>query len=73
MTVDKRNKFEEEIFTFRETKSHTVFIYWYGKQVTILSREKAKKFVAKVKIANPVQQQILMAKETGNFKRGNER
>ena len=73
MTVDKRNKFEEEVFTYHETKSGKVFIYWYGKRVTILSHKKAQKFVAKAKRANPIQKQILMAKETGNFKRGNER
>lgn len=71
--VDKRNKFEEEVFTYRETKSGAVFIYWHGQQATVLSQKKAKNFIAKIKKANPVQKQILMAKETGNFKRGNQR
>lgn len=66
-------KLKEEVFTYRETKDSKVFIYWHGKQVTILSKKKAQKFLAKMKNATFLKQQLLMAKETGNFKRGNER
>ncbi len=73
MPVDKRNKLKEGMFTFRETKDDKVFIYWQGKQVAILRQKKAQKFLKKMESADSFQKQLLMAKETGNFKRGNER
>jgi hypothetical protein len=43
-TVDKRNRFDEEVFTYQETKNGKVFICWHGKQVTTLSGQKRKIF-----------------------------
>lgn len=34
--VDKRNRLDEEVFTYSVTKDHKVFIHWLGKQVKIL-------------------------------------
>ncbi|MTI71563.1 MAG: hypothetical protein FH751_15050 [Firmicutes bacterium] len=71
--IDKRNKLEDNVFSFRTTKDGKVFIYWYGKQVTILKGKKAFKFMSKIDRADEKQKQLIMAKETGNFKRGNEK
>lgn len=71
--IDKRGRLQEEVFTYQETKDGKVFIFWQGKQVTILSGKKAQQFVAKIAAADHLQAQLLMAKATGNFKRGNER
>lgn len=71
--IDKRNKLQAEPFTFRETKEGTVLIYWHGKQVMILSEKKAGKFLQALVLANTHEAQLLMARVTGNFKRGNER
>lgn len=71
--IDQRNKFEEEIFSYRTGKDGKVFINWYGKQVMILKGKQAQKFMGKVENLEGKEAQLVMAKTTGNFKRGNER
>lgn len=71
--IDKRNKLDDNVFTFRVTKDEKVFIYWSGRQVSILKGKKAKKFLSKIRNVDEKQKELIMAKETGNFKRGNER
>lgn len=71
--TDKRNKFAEAVFSYRESKAKKVFIYWQGKQVMILKDKKAEKFLAQIAGLNDREAQLVMAKITGNFKRGNER
>ena len=44
-----------------------------GKVVTVLRAEKADAFLAKLTLADFSGQQQLMARITGNYKRGNER
>jgi len=73
MSEDKRNLFAEEIFTYRVSKDGKIFLSWYGKQVKILKSEAAAEFVEKVAGLDQRSAQLLMAKVTGNFKRGNER
>lgn len=71
--IDKHNRFEDEVFTYQETKDGKVFIFWYGKQVTTLKGDKATKFLAAVDGLDEREAQLVMAKVTGNFKHGNER
>ncbi|MDM5155667.1 hypothetical protein QUF88_18290 [Bacillus sp. DX1.1] len=72
--IDKRNRLDEEIFSYRITKNNTVFIDYCGKQVTTLKGKEAEKFLVKINQANSEKEiQLIMAKVTGNFKRGNER
>jgi len=59
-------------FSYRTSKDGRVFVYWHGKQVTILKGDKARKFAADVERSDDQQAQSLMARVTGNFKRGNE-
>jgi len=70
---DRRNLLDEEIFAYRESKDGKVFITWNGKQVTILKDQAARKFLAAVAGLEGKAAQLVMAKITGNFKRGNER
>ena len=64
----------EEIFAYRITKDKKVFISYNGKQVTTLSRNRAEKFIADIAGADDGNEvQLIMAKVTGNFKRGNEK
>jgi len=60
-------------FTFRAGKDGTVTILRRGKVVTILRSDAARNFLAEVVGAPLVEQQQLMARMTGNYKRGNER
>jgi hypothetical protein len=70
--VDKRNRLDEDVFAYRETKDGTVHISWYGKRVMTLKGPQARKFLAKVVDLEGKSAQLVMAKITGNFKHGNE-
>jgi hypothetical protein len=72
-SIDKRGILDEEIFTYRVTKDNKVFISYEGKQVTALSGKRASDFIAKISKAEGKEVQLIMAKVTGNFKRGNEK
>ncbi|MGG1631180.1 hypothetical protein [Rossellomorea sp. NRS-1567] len=72
--IDKRNRLDEAPFQYRINKDQTVFIDYEGKQVKILKGKEAEKFIKNVNAAeNDKAVQLIMAKITGNFKRGNER
>jgi len=73
MSEGSRGGLGDEPFTYRKTKSGNIFISWRGQQVMILKGAKAKSFSAKLARMNPADQQLALAKITGNFKRGNER
>ncbi len=70
--TDKKNKFEEEVFTYRITKDLKVFISWQGKQIMTLTGKASDKFISKIQLASHKEAQLIMAKVTGNFKHGNE-
>ena len=71
--VDKRGKLSGDVFTYRITKDKKVFISWHGKLVTTLSGGKAERFMDDIEGVDGKEAQLIMAKVTGNFKRGNER
>lgn len=71
--IDRRNILDEEVFTYKITKDKKVFISWHGKQVTILSGKKSEEFIDNIEDADFHERQLIMAKATGNFKRGNEK
>ncbi|MBD1381635.1 hypothetical protein [Metabacillus arenae] len=72
--IDKRNRLDEAPFSYRVSKYNTVFLDFNGKQVKILKGNEAEKFLEKIKMAEDEKAvQLLLAKATGNFKRGNER
>lgn len=71
--IDKHNRFDEEVFTYRVSKDKKVFIFWYGKQVMILKGKKSEIFLSRIEKADELEAQLIMAKITGNFKRGNEK
>jgi hypothetical protein len=60
-------------FRFQTSKDGKVFIYWTNRLVTTLSGNQARQFMAKASQTDEKGVQMLMAKATGNFKRGNER
>jgi hypothetical protein len=72
--TDKRNRLDEAPFHYRVNKDQSVFIEHEGKRVKILKGREAEKFIKNVNAAeNDKAIQLVMAKITGNFKRGNER
>ena len=60
-------------FSFRSTKDGDVAILRDGAAVTLLRGDSGKSFLAEMREASFADQQQLMARITGNYKRGNER
>lgn len=73
MPVDARHRFDEDVFTWRVTKQGKVFISWRGRIVTTLSGARAQSFLSKVEGLDRRDEQLLLARLTGQFKMGNER
>lgn len=70
--VDARGVLEDEVFSYRATRDK-VLISWRGKQVTVLKGPAAARFLSNIAGLEGQAAQLVMAKVTGNFKRGNER
>ena len=64
---------KEKPFSYRERKDGTVAIYWKRIPATTLGGKLAENFLAAAAEAGEDELQLLLAKATGNFKRGNER
>ncbi|MBK5488716.1 hypothetical protein JFT95_14805 [Bacillus sp. TH17] len=72
--TDKRNRLDDMMFHYRVTKNNIASIEYYRKQIIILKGNDAEKFLNKInRASNEKEKQLIMAKITGNFKRGNER
>ena len=66
----------KERFSYRITKNGKVFVYWNGKQgkrEIVLKGARAARLIRDLPTMNPEEQQLALARSTGNFKRGNER
>ncbi len=73
MAETKASKLDEGFFEYQVSKDNKVFIYWYNKQVTTLAGKQAQKFLTQIESLDGAEAQLVMARFTGNFKRGNER
>ncbi|MDR4887987.1 hypothetical protein RGU12_10550 [Fredinandcohnia sp. QZ13] len=73
--IDKRNRLTEEPFTYQITKKGMVMIYFEGKQIKMVNGRDAERLITKIKEVedDKIKIQVLLAKITGNFKRGNEK
>ncbi|MDM5248606.1 MULTISPECIES: hypothetical protein [unclassified Lysinibacillus] len=73
--IDKRNRLSEEPFAYQITKKGTVVIHYEGKQIKIVKDKEAERLIARIEEVedNIIAVQLLLAKITGNFKRGNEK
>jgi hypothetical protein len=71
--IDKRGKLDEYMFDYQITKDHRVLLFWYGKHIKTLAGKEAHSFINKIDQLDEAEAQLLLAKVTGNFKRGNER
>ena len=63
----------DEPFSYRELKDDRVQLMYRGRIVETLSGAAGRKFLALVEGASAEEAQLLMARATKNFKRGNER
>jgi hypothetical protein len=70
--IDKRGKLEEEPFGVKVTRDK-VLIEFRGRLVRTLVGRDADEVRRAVDVGDEVALQLLVARKTGNFKRGNER
>lgn len=73
MPEDARNRFDDNVFSFRITKERKVLISWEGRVVTTLAGAAAGKLIVRLEGSDRREIQHLLARATGNFKHGNER
>jgi hypothetical protein len=64
---------KEKPFSFRERGDGTVAVYWKRQLATTLTGKLAENLLAAAPEASEEELQLLLARATGNFKRGNER
>ena len=63
-------------FSYRITKNGKLLVNWHGEQgkrEIVLKGPRAKRLTSELPTMDPEQQQLALARATGNFKRGNER
>jgi hypothetical protein len=63
----------DEPFSYFTRADGTIVIRYHGAPVTLLRGKAADRFTARLAAADAAGAQQLMARATGNFKRGNER
>lgn len=72
--IDKRHRLDDSPFSYRVSKNNIVFVDFNGKLVKTIKGKEAEKILSKINAAgNEKEVQLILAKITGNFKRGNER
>jgi len=72
-TPDRRGVLlKEQPFTFRQRGDGSVALFRKGRRVQVLTGKLAENFLAAAPECTGQELQLLMAKATGNFKRGNE-
>jgi hypothetical protein len=65
----------KEQFSYRFTKNGKVFVYWQGKngkREIMMKGTRAERLIRELPAMINEQQQLALARATGNFKRGNE-
>ena len=62
-----------EGFSYRQTKDGRLRVAFHGRQVVTLAGGDAQRLATRLEGAGHERTQLLLAKATGNFKRGNER
>ncbi len=71
--TDQPDPLDDDVFSYRVTKDQKVLISWHNKLVTTLKGPQAQKFLRQIEGEDHRGEQLVMARFTGNFKRGNER
>ena len=71
--TDARGKLVDDPFSWRETKAGELMISRGGRVVQTLGGAAAVKLLKALNAADDLQEQLILAKSTGNYKRGNER
>ena len=60
-------------FRYQVSRERALFVFWRGRRVFTATGPAAERLLARLEGADPETKQMVLAKATGNFKRGNER
>ena len=71
--ADARGRLVDDPFSWRETKAGELMISRGGRVVQTLGGPAAAKLLKALTAADETQEQLVLARSTGNYKRGNER
>lgn len=71
--IDKNDFLKTNPFSYTTTKDGKLMISYQGKRIMILKQKKAEQILKKLENKAEFEQQLILAKITGNFKRGNEK
>ncbi len=72
MAGDKKKILDGDSFDYRETKDGKIMLFHNSRHIETLTGKEAEKFSKRMGGADHRAAQLLMAKATKNFKRGNE-
>lgn len=71
--TDARGRLTDDPFDYRETKAGELMISRGGRVVVTLGGKRAETLLKSIGKTDDAGAQLLLAKATGNYKRGNER
>ena len=71
--INKHGELEASPFSYRALKNGSVLLEHHGRTVKTISGETAERFWKRIADLEGLAAQLVLAKLTGNFKRGNER
>jgi hypothetical protein len=72
-SIDQHGVLLAEPFSWKASQAGLVFLEYLGRPVKILRGTQARKFLGRIEQLEDQGAQLLIARLTGNFKRGNER
>ena len=73
MPQDARRELRDGRFEYRALRDGRVVVSWYGRPVTTLAGREAERFLTRMDGLDDHAAQLVMARATGNFRRGNEK
>lgn len=71
--MDARGRLESDPFDYRITKAGAVIISRGGREVVTVGGASARRLAAQLASSDERGEQLLLARVTGNYRRGNER
>ncbi len=71
--IDKRDRLKETPFSYKVTKANKTLIYFENRMIKTLKEKETKRLIKKINGLSTFEVQLVLAKITRNFKRGNER
>jgi hypothetical protein len=71
--IDKNGHLKDSPFDYQITKNNKMILFYENKKIMILGEKESRKIIQKMNNKSEFEIQMILAKATGNFKRGNEK